>query len=102
MVFTQTITFGEYFTLLFYSFLLFNPLYELPTLAANRQEVKASNDILTEIHSLPLEERPSSPKQITSIDSIVFKDVSFGYNDAEYALENVSFAVHPGETIAFV
>lgn len=102
LVFTQGISLGEYFTLLFYSFLLFNPLYELPTLAANRQEVKASNEILEEIHALPQEIRPENPVVLERITDIRFDNVSFGYTSTELAVQKISFSVNPGETIAFV
>ncbi len=33
---------------------------------------------------------------------IEFKNVSFGYNEDEQVIKNISFTVHPGETIALV
>lgn len=63
------------------------------------------NDALTRVHSildmkpLPDTPKPESPKD----NSVEFKNVSFRYNGAEMnALEDVSFMVQPGETIALV
>ena len=63
------------------------------------------NDALTRVHSildmkpLPDTQKPESPKD----NSVEFKNVSFRYNGAETnALEDVSFKVQPGETIALV
>lgn len=102
LVFDGTITIGQFFTLLFYSFLLFNPLYQLPTVAANRQEVKASNEILDEIFKLPIIHTPDDAKQIQTIERIAFDGVTFGYNDEQTALNNVVFEAKQWETIAFV
>ena len=63
------------------------------------------NDALTRVHSildmkpLPDAQKPESPKD----NSVEFKNVSFRYNGAETnALEDVSFKVQPGETVALV
>lgn len=63
------------------------------------------NDALTRVHlildmkPLPDTQKPESPKD----NSVEFKNVSFRYNGAETnALEDVSFKVQPGETIALV
>lgn len=102
LVFEGTISVGEFFTLLFYSFLLFNPLYELPTLATNFQEVKASNEILEEIHAIPTIPIPENSAEITDITTISFDGVTFGYTDEQHAIKDISFTVKQWETIAFV
>jgi ATP-binding cassette subfamily B protein len=102
LVFEWTISVGEFFTLLFYSFLLFNPLYELPTVATNFQELKASNEILDEIFKLPVVEVPEWAKSISEIQSISYEWVTFGYNDEELALQNITLQAKQWETIAFV
>lgn len=102
LVFEWAISVGEFFTLLFYSFLLFNPLYELPKVATNFQELKASNEILDEIFKLPVVEAPVWAKAINEISSLMYTDVSFGYNNEERAVKNISLQAKQGETIAFV
>lgn len=101
LLFDGSISLWEFFSLLFYSFLLFNPLYLLPQLATNFQEVKASNEILEEIHSMPIVKSPKNAKTIDIIRSLSFKNVTFGY-DNTLAVKNISFEAKPWETIAFV
>jgi len=102
LVFEWVISVWEFFTLLFYSFLLFNPLYELPTLATNFQELKASSEILEEIHDIPVVEIPEHWEDIKDITNINFDNVTFWYSDKETAVKDISFDVKPWETIAFV
>jgi ATP-binding cassette subfamily B protein len=51
----------------------------------------------------PAEEKPQSPKQIGAIEKLRFEKVSFQHQSAAYkALNDISFEVKNGETIAFV
>ncbi len=101
LVYEGSISLWEFFTLLFYSFLLFNPLYQLPRLATNLQEVKASNEILEEIHGMQKIKIPDNAIKIQKIQSLAFDWVTFGYDDS-LAVENISFKANPWENIAFV
>ena len=92
---------GEFFSLLFYSFLIFQPLYDLPTVAQNLQEAKASSKTLQDIFALELEADQQTGTEITHVTDIVVKDVTFAYTDTP-AVEDISWEVHAGETIAFV
>lgn len=63
------------------------------------------NDALSRVHSI-LDMKPLPDAQKTELpkdNSVEFKNVSFGYSGSEInALENVSFKVNPGETVALV
>lgn len=63
------------------------------------------NDALGRVHSI-LDMKPLPDAQKTELpkdNSVEFKNVSFGYSGSEInALENVSFKVNPGETVALV
>ncbi|MBX4191813.1 MAG: ABC transporter ATP-binding protein/permease [Candidatus Doudnabacteria bacterium] len=103
LVFTQAISFGEFFSLLFYSFFLFNPLGQLGDVAQQYQEAKASMERLEEILKIQPEPKPANPKDIGRIHDINFKDVDFQYDSGQKpAVENVNVNVKAGETIAFV
>jgi ATP-binding cassette, subfamily B, bacterial len=103
LVFTQAISFGEFFSLLFYSFFLFNPLGQFGDVAQQYQEAKASMERLEEILKIQPEEKPARPKDIGKIVSIKFNDVEFQYESAQKpAVENIKVEVKAGETIAFV
>ncbi len=56
---------------------------------------------LTQVHaSVP--DQPGAPALIVSQGVIEFKDVSFQYEPSREILKNVSFKVHPGQTLAIV
>ncbi len=102
LIFTGGITLGEFFSLLFYSFFIFNPLSELGNVATSYQEAKASLARLDQILQTPKEKVPDSPINVTTVESLGFRDVSFTYqSDSNPALQNVNFQVTKGQTIAF-
>jgi ATP-binding cassette subfamily B protein len=49
LVFNQSISLGQFFTLLFYSFAIFSPLADLGPVSSQYQETRASMDILQKI-----------------------------------------------------
>jgi ATP-binding cassette subfamily B protein len=102
LVYRQVISLGEFFTLLFYSFLIFNPLYELPAFATSLQETKASNTTLQAIHAMQPEPDLSDAPTLDHIERIEFAQVDFSYSDEHPALQDISFTVKAGQTIAFV
>lgn len=102
LLFKQAITLGQFFSLLFYSFAIFGPLYELSTVASNYQEAKASNEVLDSILNMKPEETAGRVHTIDRISHLEFKDVSFKYGDEiKPALEHISLTIKPGETVAF-
>jgi ATP-binding cassette, subfamily B, bacterial len=103
LIFQGTITLGEFFSLLFYSFFIFEPLGQLGTVSAQYQEARASLEQLEEILSTEPEERPLSAQDPQELSEIKFENVSFSYANAEHlALENISLNISRGETVAFV
>jgi len=101
LVFRWYISLGEFFGLLFYSFLMFNPLYELPTVATNFQEAKASSETLEEIFALEPEKKKEWARVLDHVSSLEARNISFAYEE-DNALQNLSRQVEKGETIAFV
>lgn len=103
LIFSSQISLGEFFTLMFYSFAIFSPLYEFGSVVSQYQEARASLEVAQEIFSQPSEPKPSNPRLISSLEKISFREVSFRYNDTESeALQKISFEVVKGKTIAFV
>ena len=103
LVFQRTITLGEYFSLLFYSFFIFEPLQQLSTISAQYQETKASLEQLNTILSLPPEEKLVNAKDPGKIERVTFEDISFSYKDTtDYAVKNLNLEIKSGETVAFV
>jgi ATP-binding cassette subfamily B protein len=103
LIFTQKITFGEFFSLWIYSFFLFTPLQELGAIIGTYRESEASLENFKKILDSKPEEKPENPKHIGDIETLSFKEVKFKHKMANTeALSDVSFNVMRGETIAFV
>lgn len=103
LIYQKLITLGEFFTLMFYSFFIFNPLSMIGQVATSYQETKASLAKLEEILAQKKEEHAKNPKPINDIKSITFKDVSFGYqSNNQEALQNINLTIEAGKTVAFV
>jgi len=103
LIFKQDISLGQFFSLLFYSFFIFSPLYELSNVASQYQEAKASNEVLNEILKMKPEASEGRIKELTKIQTLSFEDLSFNYDVAEKpALANINLTIKAGETVAFV
>ena len=102
LILRGAITLGEFFSILFYSFFLFNPLQELGTVVSQYQEARAANGVLEEILKSPPEPKPASPQNPGPIREIVFDQVSFQYSTATASsLEGLDLVLRHGETAAF-
>lgn len=103
LIFQNTLTPGQYFTFLFYSFFLFNPLQELGNIILIHREAEVSLDNFKKLMDTPIEYKPTQPTVVSHLNNFEFHDVSFKHlTSYNYALKNVSFKVNKGETIAFV
>lgn len=103
LVFRNSITPGQVLTLTFYSFFIFGPLQEIGNIILAYREAEAS---LINFHNLmekQPEKEPQFAKHLGDIQSLSFNDVSFKHQTAHYrAIEDISFTVNKGETVAFV
>lgn len=103
LIFTQAISLGEFFSLLFYSFFIFNPLGELGNLANTYQETKASMERLEQILDTPKEPKPEHAVDIGDVKSITFEKVDLTYETStEPAVKNINLNITAGDSIAFV
>lgn len=103
LVYVRIVTFGEFFSLYIYSFFIFGPLQEMGTVINNYRDAEVALRKFKDLMDMRTEAVPVEAKDIGGIASLEFKDVSFSYNnDEKSALEQISFAVKKGETIAFV
>lgn len=102
LIFKQTITFGEFFSLFVYSFYIFGPLQEIGSVINVYREAQSSLANYEELVSRPVEKAPDSPRTVGDIEKVSFDNVSFGYGEEGVALDSVSFEVRRGQTIAFV
>ena len=103
LIFQGELSLGQFFTLLFYSFFLFNPLTELSVVAEQYQQAKSSNEELNKILSIAPEPKPANPIKLEKIEAIDFVGVSFAYQHSDKgALYDINFKIKAGEKIAFV
>jgi ATP-binding cassette subfamily B protein len=103
LIFKETISPGQYFSFLFYSFFLFNPLQELGNVILSWREAEVSLGNFKNILSIPIDKKPEKPVLLEKVDTLTFCDVSFKHLTANRnALNNISFEADSGQTIAFV
>ncbi len=103
MIFTRTITLGQYFSLNIYSFYLFFPLTQIAGYIATYRQAEASLANYQTLMDTKPEPRATNPKHVGEVTELAFKEVSFGYTSAQtQALTTISYNVKQGETIAFV
>ncbi|SHF59975.1 ABC transporter ATP-binding protein [Pedobacter caeni] len=103
LIFENTISAGQYFSFLFYSFFLFGPLQELGNVILSWREAEVSLGNFKKILSTPIDQKPLNPVKLDKITKLAFADVNFRHLTGKHnALNDISFQTHNGETIAFV
>lgn len=102
-IFKDELTLGQMVTMQFYTFFVFGPLQELGNVIIAYREAEASLTNLKTLFSKDVETKPAEPKHLKSIQKLRFENVSFQHNTATHpALEQISFEVETGDTVAFV
>lgn len=103
LIFENTISAGQYFSFLFYSFFLFGPLQELGNVILSWREAEVSLGNFKKILSTPIDQKPLNPKVLNKIESLEFSGLSFRHLTGKTnALNGINFKANDGETIAFV
>ncbi len=103
LIFDRQITVGQFFSLLIYSFFIFGPLQELGNVINIYRETEASMANFSKVMEMPLDPKPANPVEIDQLHELRFDHVSFMHQSATTpALQEISFGVKRGETIAFV
>ncbi|TDO21390.1 ABC transporter ATP-binding protein [Pedobacter duraquae] len=103
LIFENTISAGQYFSFLFYSFFLFGPLQELGNVILAWREAEVSLGNFKRILSTPIDIKPENPVRLNKVSRLAFDGVAFRHlTGRTNALTDISFNTHNGETIAFV
>jgi ATP-binding cassette, subfamily B, bacterial len=103
LIFARQITVGQFFALWIYSFFIFGPLQELGSVINVYRETEASLANFQAILDAPREPRPADPVEVGELTRLAFAGVSFSHHSAKTpAVQDVSFEVRRGETVAFV
>ncbi|WP_295120365.1 ABC transporter ATP-binding protein [uncultured Chitinophaga sp.] len=100
---TATASLGQLFTLQLYSFFIFGPMQELGNIILAYRETQVSLANFEQILKTPVEVTPADPVHLTAIKELAFRNVGFQHLTAKTkALDEITFTVNTGETIAFV
>ncbi|TSD63751.1 ABC transporter ATP-binding protein [Inquilinus sp. KBS0705] len=103
LIFKGSISPGQYFSFLFYSFFLFNPLQELGNVILSWREAQVSLNNFNNILNIPIDAKPDKPVLLEKVRALEFSNVTFKHLTANRnALNNICFITNTGETIAFV
>lgn len=103
LIFRNEMSVGQLLTLQFYSFFIFGPLQEFGNVIIAYREAEASLNNFEKLLNTKIEETPEAPVHLGEVEHLRFNDLTFKHLTAHSpALENVSFEVEKGETIAFV
>jgi ATP-binding cassette subfamily B protein len=103
LIYRDVLTVGQLISLQFYSFFIFGPLQEIGSIILSYREAEASLQNFHKLMSREVEARPDHPTSVGAIQTLSFSGVSFQHQSAQFkALDNISFDVKLGETIAFV
>jgi ATP-binding cassette, subfamily B, bacterial len=103
LIFRHKMDAGQLVTMQIFSFFIFGPLQDIGNIILSYREAEAS---LNNFHELMLktpETEPAHPAPLGNIKELAFKNVVFQHKSATHrAINNISFDVKVGETIAFV
>jgi ATP-binding cassette subfamily B protein len=103
LIFRKALSTGELITMQFISTSIFGPLQDLGSIILNYREVEASVHTFDILMHKPIELRPAHPVEIGRLERLEFDNVIFRHKTAaQNAIDNISFSVKKGETIAFV
>lgn len=103
LIFTKEITIGQFFTMFIYSFFIFGPLQELGNIINVYREAEVSLQNFKDILAIEPEAKPVHPVDLEDIRKFDFEHVTFRHASATVnAVNDISFHVGKGETIAFV
>ena len=102
-LFGEKIIVGDLLTMVFFTFFIFGPLQELGAFIIALNETKVSMENFKDLLNAPKEYRPKNAKQVGAIQALHFMNVSFKHKTAKHpAVENITFDIKQGETVAFV
>ena len=103
LIFKNEMDAGQLVTMQIFSFFIFGPLQEIGNIIMSYREAEASLNNFDALMKKTPEQDPMHPKHLGNIQTLSFKSVAFQHQTAaQKAINNISFDVRVGETIAFV
>src|SRR5690606_16232818 len=104
-VLDDSLEIGVIVAFIFYIQRFFDPIRSLTMQYSIMQRAMTSGRRITEVLDIPasITDKPDAVTLTRDMDgSVEFRDVVFGYSPDRPVLNNVSFTVKPGETVALV
>ncbi|HMK24459.1 MAG TPA: ABC transporter ATP-binding protein [Chitinophagaceae bacterium] len=103
LIFKDKMDAGQLVTMQIFSFFVFGPLQEIGNILLSYREAEASLNNFDNLMKKTPELDPAHPKPLGNIQTLSFRNVAFQHQTAaQKAINNISFNVKVGETIAFV
>lgn len=103
LIFKDRMNAGQLVTMQIFSFFVFGPLQEIGNIILSYREAEASLLNFKSLMQKKPEIQPEHPVHVAEINTLEFKNVAFRHQSArQKAIDNISFSVKRGETIAFV
>jgi ATP-binding cassette, subfamily B, bacterial len=103
LIFKNQMDAGQLVTMQVFSFFIFGPLQEIGNILLSYREAEASLNNFHALMEKEPEQEPAHPITLGNIENLSFNKVSFKHQSAGHkAIDNISFEVKVGETIAFV
>jgi len=102
-VFREKLDAGQLVTMQIFSFFIFGPLQDIGSIILSYREAEASLNNFKNLMAKAPEAQPADAKHLGDIKQLEFRTVGFKHQTANArAIDDISFAVKTGETIAFV
>jgi ATP-binding cassette, subfamily B, bacterial len=103
LIFGSYMDAGQLVTMQIFSFFVFGPLQEIGNIILSYREAEASLNNFDSLMKKEPEREPANPIPLGEIRNLSFQNVVFQHQTAaQKAINNISFEVKAGETIAFV
>lgn len=103
LIFRGRMDAGQLVTMQIFSFFVFGPLQEIGNIILTYREAQASLENFANLMKKAPEPQPLSPSHLGRIQTLQFDHVAFKHQSAAHkAINDISFKVKRGETIAFV
>lgn len=103
LIFRNKMDAGQLVTMQIFSFFVFGPLQEIGNILLSYREAEASLNNFDALMKKTPELDPPYPKPLGDIQTLAFRNVAFKHQTAsQRAIDDISFDVKVGETVAFV
>lgn len=103
LIFRKVLSTGELITMQFISTAIFAPLQDLGNIILLYRETSSSLQNFDELMQKPIEQKPTNAVTVGSLQKLKFEHVVFRHKSAiENSIDDLTFSVKKGETIAFV